>query len=79
MSYETRYAARMMMKHQAYLASPEAAERRRLENIALERAQTDVEEAFPSGITPANASEILKYQYQQIQYRKSELKDHGTH
>ncbi|EAZ97635.1 hypothetical protein [Marinobacter sp. ELB17] len=73
MSYETQYAARMMMKGQHAEESPAANERRRLENIALDLAEADVKSAFSSGITPHNAKEILTYQRNRIAIRKSEL------
>ena len=73
MSYETQYAARMRMKGLHALTSPEAIERRRLESLAVERAEADLNEAYPAGINGANAKEILAYQRERISYRKAEL------
>ena len=73
MSYETQYAARMRMKGEEAMLTPEASERRRLEALATERAEADLHEAYPGGITPDNASEILTYQRERIDARKAEL------
>ena len=73
MSYETQYAARMRMKGEHAMASPEASERRRLEALATERAEADLYEAYPGGITPDNASEILAYQRKRLDVRRAEV------
>lgn len=73
MSYETRYAARMMMKSEQAMNSPEANERRRLEALAVEQAEADLSAAYPCGITPDNATEVLAFQRERIAARKSEL------
>jgi len=73
MSYETQYAARMKMKVEHAMKSPEAIERRRLEALAAEQAEADLNAAYPGGITTDNATEVLAFQRERIAARKTEL------
>lgn len=73
MSYETRYAARMMMRRNEYYASPEAKEIDRRSQLAANAAEQDLDRAFPGGINADNAAEILAFQRESIRKRKSEF------
>ena len=73
MSYETRYAAKMMRRRDEYYASPEAKEIDRRSQLAANAAEQDLHGSFPDGINAENAAEILAFQRDAIRKRKAEF------